>query len=84
MSDAALAVEVVAALVLILGGYVWLGRRARRRGIGGSVLAPFEEIWDPGAHRTNVEVAQFAEQRAPAQTPGDPPAEGDDPAPVRP
>jgi hypothetical protein len=73
MGDVALVVEFVAALVFVLGGYAWLGRRARRRGIGGSVLAPFEEVWDPVAHRTNVEVQQVAEQRGPAPVPGDPP-----------
>ena len=71
--DIALAVELTGALVCVPAGYAWLGRGARRRGIGGSVLAPIEEVWDPGAHRTNIEVQVQAEQRAPAPSPGDPP-----------
>jgi hypothetical protein len=36
-------------------------------------MAPFEEIWDPIAHRTNIEV-QIEAQRAPqAPSPGEPP-----------
>ncbi|WP_369135663.1 hypothetical protein [Modestobacter sp. I12A-02662] len=50
-----------------------LGRRARRRGIGGSVLAPLEEIWDPVANRTNIEIQVQAERAAPAPAPGDRP-----------
>ena len=65
----------LAALVLIrVPVGVWLlGRRARRRGIGGSVLAPLEEIWDPISSRTNIEVQLQAEQEAPAPSPGDRP-----------
>jgi hypothetical protein len=35
------------------------------------VLAPLEEVWDPVAHRTAVEVQVQAEQEAPAPSPGD-------------
>ncbi|MFW3172445.1 hypothetical protein [Geodermatophilus sp. CPCC 206100] len=72
MDEVLLAVEVVAALVLVPAGYALLGRRARRRGIGGSLFAPLEEVWDPTAHRTNVEVSIQAESPAPAPLPGDP------------
>jgi hypothetical protein len=70
MSEVALAVEVLAVLAGIPAGYAWLGRRARRRGIGGSVLAPFEEVWDPAAHRTHVEVQVLADREEPAPLPG--------------
>jgi hypothetical protein len=66
-----LAVDVLAVLIGVPAGYAWLGRRACRRGIGGSVLAPLEEIWDPGAHRTNIEIQVLAEREAPAPAPGD-------------
>jgi hypothetical protein len=69
VGEVTLAVEVLAVLIGVPAGYAWLGRRARRRGIGGSVLAPLEEIWDPGAHRTNIEIQVLAEREAPA--PGD-------------
>jgi hypothetical protein len=72
VGDVALAVEIVAALLVVPLGYGMLGRRARRRRIGGSVLAPFEELWDPASHRTNVEVHVLAERPATAPAPGDP------------
>src|SRR3954447_22862439 len=73
MGQATLAVEVVSALILVPAGYAWLGARARRRGIGGSVMAPFEEIWDPGVHSTHLEIQVQAGRAAPAPAPGDPP-----------
>jgi hypothetical protein len=76
MDEATLALAGVGALVGVPAGIAWLGRRARRRGIGGSVLSPFEEIWDPVAHRTQIEVQVQAEQAAPAPAPGDPPIVG--------
>jgi hypothetical protein len=36
-------------------------------------MAPLEEIWDPIAHNTNIEVHVQAEQVTPAPAPGDPP-----------
>ncbi|MGY1591799.1 hypothetical protein ACI79D_07475 [Geodermatophilus sp. SYSU D00708] len=36
-------------------------------------MAPLEEVWDPVAHRTHVEVQVQAERAAPAPAPGDPP-----------
>ncbi|WP_448611885.1 hypothetical protein [Geodermatophilus sp. URMC 60] len=71
MSEVALVIEVLAVLIGVPAGCAWLGRRARRRGIGGSVLAPLEEVWDPGAHRTNIEVQVLAERAAPTSVPGD-------------
>ena len=78
MGDAALILAAVTALVVVPAGWAWLGVRARRRGIGGSVMAPFEEIWDPVAHRTQIEVQVHAERLAPAPAPGDPPKVGAD------
>jgi hypothetical protein len=72
--EVVLVLELVGAVVVVPALFAWLGRRARRRGIGGSVLAPFEEIWDPVAHRTHIEVQVQAEQRAPSPAPGDPPS----------
>ena len=74
MHEVALVLEMVGAVVVVPAVSAWLGLRARRRGIGGSVLAPFEEIWDPTSHRTDVAVHQLAERRAPAPAPGDPPS----------
>jgi len=73
VGETALLLEVVAVLLLMPIGVAGLGRRARRRGIGGSLMAPLEEIWDPRAHRTHIEVQVLAEREAPAPAPGDPP-----------
>lgn len=73
VGDAALVLGSFAAIILVPVGYALVGARARRRGIGGSVMAPLEEIWDPIAHNTNIEVHVQAEQVTPAPAPGDPP-----------
>jgi hypothetical protein len=73
VSEVLLAVGGAAALVGVPAGYAWLGARARRRGIGGSVLAPLEEVWDPVAHRTNIEIQVQAEAPASAPSPDDRP-----------
>ena len=67
MGEWALLLQGAALLVGVPAGYAWLGRRARRRGLGHSVMAPLEEIWDPVAHQTNIEVQVQAEQAAPSQ-----------------
>jgi hypothetical protein len=71
--DVVLGLAVLAALVLVPAGYSVLGARARRLGVGHVVLAPLQEIWDPIAHNTSVEVQALAEREAPAPAPGDPP-----------
>ena len=73
MAEIVLAVGGLAVLVGVPLGCAWLGRRARRRGIRGSVLAPLEEIWDPVTHRTNVQVQVQAGREAPAPSPDDRP-----------
>ncbi|WP_253814859.1 hypothetical protein [Nocardia amikacinitolerans] len=62
----------VVPVVLVPLGFAWAVTRARRRGLGGSVVGPFQEMWDPGAVRTRVEIEVRAEQKAPAPSPGDP------------
>ncbi|MFD7658508.1 hypothetical protein ACFV4N_31425 [Actinosynnema sp. NPDC059797] len=59
----------VAVLLGVPAGFAWFAVRARRLGGGHSFLAPFEEIWDPGAHRTHVEVQVREERRAPSPGP---------------
>jgi hypothetical protein len=63
----------IAAFGVILGGFVWLGARMRRRGIGGSPMGPFEEMWDPATYHSNVEIQVQVERRTPPPSPGDPP-----------
>ena len=60
-------------LPLCLAGFAWYAVHARRSGGGQSLMSPFEEIWDPISHRTNIEV-QVEARRAPQRfSPGDPP-----------
>lgn len=40
----------------VLGILWWLAARVRRRGIGGEVMGPFEEMWHPAAHRFRAEI----------------------------
>ncbi|WP_179830859.1 hypothetical protein [Nocardia amikacinitolerans] len=63
----------VGPIVGVTAGFAWAATRARRRGLGGSLVGPFQEMWDPGAARTRIEIEIRAEQRAPAPSPGDPP-----------
>lgn len=67
---------IVANAAIVLVGLPWLASRVRRRGVGGSVLGPFDEIWHPAAHRARIEIEQQQEQPAPAPAPGDPPTRG--------
>jgi len=73
VNQAALLLELLGVLIGVPIAYLWLGRRARRRRIGGSVMAPFEELWDPVAHNTHIDVQVQAERTAPAPAPGEPP-----------
>jgi hypothetical protein len=73
MADVLYGLAALAVLALVPLGLLLLGRRARRRGLGHSVLAPLEEIWDPVAHRTNIEIQVQSQQEAPAPAPEEPP-----------
>jgi hypothetical protein len=53
----------------ISGGLVALGSRARRRGVGGEVMGPFEEIWHPAAHRFRAEIRVHEERMVPMPSP---------------
>ncbi|MDX3659267.1 hypothetical protein PV646_18325 [Streptomyces sp. ID05-26A] len=58
---------------LTLAAFTWYALRARRTGSGQSLMAPFEEIWDPVSHRTNIEIQAEAERTPETPSPGDPP-----------
>lgn len=57
---------------VLLGGIAWLGTRARRRGIGGGLMGPIDEVWHPAAHQARVEVKVQSERMAPNPSPDDP------------
>ncbi|WP_431954311.1 hypothetical protein [Nocardia lijiangensis] len=65
----------VVPIVLVPLGFAWAVTRARRRGLGGSIVGPFQEMWDPGGARSRIEIEIQAEQEAPAPSPGDPPSD---------
>ncbi|MCS7475659.1 hypothetical protein ACFFQW_35250 [Umezawaea endophytica] len=67
------AVATLACLPVSLAVFAWFAARARRQGGGHSLMAPFEDMWDPGSHRTHIEVQVRHDRRAPAPAPGDPP-----------
>lgn len=74
MSELLTILAVVGPLVLLPAAFVLAGRRARRRGVDGSLLAPLQEAFDPASHRSHVEVQAQAERRSPGPALGDPPA----------
>lgn len=43
-------------LAAVLGALALLARRIRRRGIGGAIMGPIDEIYHPGAHRSRYEI----------------------------
>lgn len=60
-----------AGVASVAAGLAWLGRRVRRRGAGGEVMGPFEEIWHPAAHRARLEIEVQEERMVPLPSPGD-------------
>jgi hypothetical protein len=77
MGDVVLLAGSCAALILVPAGYAWLGARARRRGVSGSLLSPLEELYDPVVHNTQIEIQVEAELPATAPVAGDPPTARD-------
>lgn len=62
----------VLAVLLVVGGVgavlallTWMAARVRRRGIGGDVMGPFDEIWHPAAHRFRAEIRVHEERVVP-------------------
>ncbi|MEV0720598.1 hypothetical protein [Asanoa sp. NPDC050611] len=62
MTDVAPLLALAAAFVAVLASLAWLGIRVRRRGIGGGLMGPVDELYHPGAHRSRLEI-QVHEQR---------------------
>ncbi len=64
-------VAVVVLFACVLSGLAWAARRLRRRGGGGSLMNPFDEIWHPVAHQARIEAEAADERPAPSPLPGD-------------
>ncbi|MEV6071597.1 hypothetical protein AB0L82_34070 [Nocardia sp. NPDC052001] len=62
----------ISPIALFAGAFGLVVMRARRLRLGGgSVVGPFQEMWDPGARRTQIEVEVRAAEAAPAPSPDD-------------
>lgn len=71
MAEVLAFVAVIAGIAAILGGLALLASRARSRRIGGAFMGPFDEIYNPAAHRARIEIHQQAEHAAPRPSPDD-------------
>ncbi|WP_410822430.1 hypothetical protein [Micromonospora sp. 050-3] len=56
MDEVLIFVVFAGCVAAVLGTLWWLASRVRRRGIGGEVMGPFEEMWHPAAHRFRAEI----------------------------
>jgi hypothetical protein len=59
---------VVAGFLGLLG---WTAARSRRRGIGASMMGPFEEMWRPTAAESRIEIQLQQERKKPIGSPDD-------------
>jgi hypothetical protein len=63
---------VISAVVgLMLVGLARLAARARRSGISGSMLGPFDEMWRVTAYESRIEMQIQSERKAPLPSPDD-------------
>ena len=60
-----------AVLTAILRGLVWLGVRARRRGVGREIMGPVDLIYRPHTQLINAEIQVQETLVAPKSLPGD-------------
>jgi hypothetical protein len=56
---------VASGFAVILAGFAWLAARIRRRGVGGAVMGPLDEIYNPAAHRLRFEIEAHAQRVVP-------------------
>lgn len=68
-----LPIATIALLALITGSFPWIASRVRHKGIGGGLLEPIQDIWDPTVHREQLQNQAQLERKAPAPSPDDPP-----------
>jgi hypothetical protein len=54
-----------------MGGLARLASRVRRRGIGGGLMDPFEEMWHPAGHRYRAETEAHEERVVSMPSPDD-------------
>ena len=49
----------------------WAAARARRRGISGSMMGPFDQMWHPAAVESHLELQIESERKKPLPSPDD-------------
>jgi hypothetical protein len=59
---------VVAGFLGLLG---WASARSRRRGIGASMMGPFDQMWHPTAAESRIELQLQQERKKPIGSPDD-------------
>jgi hypothetical protein len=71
-------VESILAFLAVAGGFAavlaavaWLGIRVRRRGIGGGLMGPLDEIYNPSAHQARLDLRTHEERMVPLPSPDD-------------
>ena len=62
---------VAGVLAPILGVLAWLGSRVRRRGVGGDIMGPVEEIWYATARSSRLVIHEQNERMVPIPSPDD-------------
>jgi hypothetical protein len=55
----------------LLGLFAWASARSRRRGIGASLMGPFEQMWLPTAAESRIEIQLQQERKKPIGSPED-------------
>jgi len=56
---------VVGGFAAILAGFTWLASRIRRHGLGGALMGPLDEIYNPASHRARLEIETYEERMVP-------------------
>jgi hypothetical protein len=64
---------VAGGFAVILSAFAWLARRIRRRGLGGGLMGPLDEIYRPTAHRSRIEIQVQDQRMVPMPSPDDQP-----------
>ncbi|WP_460654734.1 hypothetical protein [Kribbella endophytica] len=62
------ALAIVGAFLALLA---WAAARARRHGISGSMMGPFDEMWRPTAAESHLEIQVQNERKKPLPSPED-------------
>ena len=55
----------------ILAAFVLLAFRIRRHGLGGTLMGPLDEVYNPAAHRARFDIESHEERVSPLSSAGD-------------